>query len=329
MISQDAQGVDWSAQKKYRKGFTRLRKHHEAQFKKLQDIQREDLDAIAEKTPPPPPPPPPPVPVEVAEAERKPSPAVNTKEQTPRPNVKEKQKQLERGRAVNEHQREALSTTQQTTQQLQKTMHRHHDRSKHHTDKNMSWSQPPQSKSHTDKIIPGSKPPTVATAGPPTVATAGPPTVATAGPPTVATAGPPSVATAAGPPVVASSGSRSGNNNNSNYRGKSQKKRRDSNQPLFDTRPITFKPSTLLGDTTGSIYIKNKPDRVIINGQDFGSPKDFDDAINGIQRHDNSIFKRHLAGDTYLYFKPSVGKFVALGKVSRIQPFIHKFLLSR
>ncbi|KAK4513721.1 uncharacterized protein ATC70_005726 [Mucor velutinosus] len=320
--------------KKYKKGFVRLRKLHDTQLKRLQNLQKEDLNAIREETPPPPLP----APVEAAKADRRSSPARNNKEQSPRPNSKDKQKQLERGRTVNEQQRGALSTAHQTAQQLQKNMHRDNQRfnvnkNRQDTDRDMPWNQHLQHKPHTNKI------PDITTAlKPPTVTSPRPPTVASLKPPIVATAGPPSVTTA-GPPMIASSNRNNNNNSSSSSsssrsggrskRGKLHKGRRDSNQPLFDTKPITFKPATLLGDTSGSIYIKNKPDRVIINGQDFGSPKDFDDAINGIQRKDNSILKRHLGGDTYLYFKPSAGQFVALGKVSRIQPFIHKFLLSK
>lgn len=271
-------------------------------------MQREDLDVIKEEAPSP-------VPLEVTEAGINPSPARSNKEHSPRPNEKGKQRQSETGRATKEQQREASSTALQTTQQLPKTMHRNNERSntnksRQTTDKNMPWSQHPQPQSYTSKI------PDVATAlKPPTVPLLRPPI----------SAGPPSVATAGSSPVVPP---RS-RNNNSSRGGTFRKERRDSNQPLFDTKPFVYKPSPLLADTSGSIYIKNNPDRVIINGQEFGSPKDFDDAINGIHRQDNSIFKRHLNGDVYLYFKSSTGKLVTLGKVSRIQPFIHKFLLSK
>ncbi|KAL9543209.1 hypothetical protein MBANPS3_008220 [Mucor bainieri] len=326
--------------KKYRKGFARLRKLHEAQLKKLQDLQKEDIDAISPEPIPPPLPSSssttPPVPAEVTEPERNSSPAKANKEQNPRPNAKDKQKQSDRGLMANEQQRKGLSIAQQTAQQSPKSMHRDHERSnvntnRQNTDGNMSRNPPSQPKSQVLRIpTAATGPPTVATSRPHTVASSKPPTVATSRPPTVATAGPPSVATA-GPPVVASSNRTNGNSssNSNKKKGKSQKARRDSNQPLFDTKPITFKPSTLLSDSSGSISIKNKPDRVIINGKDFGSPKDFDDAINGIQREDNNIHKRHLAGDTYLYYKPSVGQFIALGTVAKIQPFIRKFLLSR
>ncbi|GAN09762.1 hypothetical protein MAM1_0289d09294 [Mucor ambiguus] len=320
--------------KKYRKGFARIRRLHEAQLKKLKDLQKEDLDAIIEE----PAPPPPPMPVEETETEINSSLARNYKEQSPRPNGKDRQKQLERGRAANERQREAWITAQQSAQQSIKTMRHsieqsHINKDRQNTNGNMSWNQP---KSHTIPNISTSlKPSTEVSPWLPIAPSPRPPMVVTSRPPSVATAGPPSNTTAC-PPVVAFNHRKNKNYNNhdnhdnhDNRRGKLYRGRRDSNQPLFDTNPIKFKPSTLLDENSGSIYIKNKPDRVIINGQDFGSPKDFDDAINGIQRQNNNILKRHLGGDTYLYFKPSAGQFVALGKVSRIQPFIHKFLLSK
>lgn len=168
-----------------------------------------------------------------------------------------------------------------------------------------------------------SKPSSVTIAKPFNVAMAGPPPVFTSAIlPAVTSSGPPLVTTA-GPPVVTASGSKS----NYSKRGKN-KQRRESNQPLFNSKPMNFKPKVLL-DNNGSITIKSKPDRVIINGAVYGSPKDFDDAINKIPRQDNFIHRRYLHGESYLYHKSQNGKFVALGTVSKIQPFIHKFLLSR
>ncbi|KAL7309473.1 hypothetical protein PS15m_010348 [Mucor circinelloides] len=306
--------------KKYKKGFSRLRKLHKAQLKKLLKLQKKDLEAIVEETPP--------IEVQAVEAEKDIS-LATSKEQNYRSKGKGRHREHEGGRVVNEQQREALSSAQQTAQHLLRTMNcknKNSDFNKTQTaEGSMSRNNHPQPRSHNNTILDiatASRPSAAASPKPPIVASSAPPTVESSKPPIVATARPLTVATA-GTPAIAS------NNRNNGKKRKMQKGRRDSNQPLFDTRPITFKPSTLLGDSDGSIYIRNKPDRVIINGQDFGSPKDFDDAINGIQRDDNSILRRHLCGNTYLYFKANTGQYVALGKVSRIQPFIHKFLLSR
>lgn len=275
----------------------------------MKEFQREDLAAIPEDTPPP---------VEVVVAVDD----VDNQRSKPKEKDKEKgkgkakEKQAIGGRA-NEQQIEALNSVPHATQKILDVLNRkpipnaiNTSNEQRSNDKNAKWTV----KNYNTNTIP-----VIATkSNPPSVTIAKPFNVAMSGPPPVITSAIPPVVTTAGPPVVAASGRKRGKN----------KQRRESNQPLFNSKPMNFKPKVLL-DNNGSITIKSKPDRVIINGAIYGSPKDFDDAINKIPREDNFIHRRHLNGESYLYHKSQNGKFIALGTVSKIQPFIHKFLLSR
>lgn len=78
----------------------------------------------------------------------------------------------------------------------------------------------------------------------------------------------------------------------------------------------------------GPIIIRSKPNRVMIKGVNYGDPKDFDDAINGVQNPTNPITKRYMQGDYYLFHNSEENGVVNLGPVSKIQPLIQKFFLS-
>lgn len=79
----------------------------------------------------------------------------------------------------------------------------------------------------------------------------------------------------------------------------------------------------------GPISIRSKPNRVMIKGVNYGDPKDFDDAINGvIQTRKNPITKRYMQGNYYLFHNSEENGVVNLGPVSKIQPLIQKFFLS-
>ncbi|KAG2230441.1 hypothetical protein INT48_009187 [Thamnidium elegans] len=101
--------------------------------------------------------------------------------------------------------------------------------------------------------------------------------------------------------------------------------------PLFTPRPPR-KIETLLDK--GSLLIYNKPCRVLIrqpNGtaKAYGNPKDYDDAIHSrTTRPDNPVYKRHMNGADYLFYKTDSGNVVTIGSVSKIQPLIHKYFLS-
>ncbi|KAI8642732.1 hypothetical protein BD408DRAFT_443272 [Parasitella parasitica] len=313
--------------KKYKKNFSKFRKIHALQYKKLQEIQKENLAAIPDDTP---------LPSLSLSAPTQPEIAVERKDTRFKGKEKEKEKyrQLVGGQA-NDQQREALNSAHHTTQHLLNVLKQKMDfnttkpnglKQKGSLDKDANQIL----KSHRSK--PGSKISKNATTSKQLFdkTKAKLPSVVISQPLPVASSKPPMV-TSSGPPVVATSSSNSNNSCNSNHsnsRGGNQG-RRDSNQPLFYSRPKMAKPKTLMDNNNGFITVKNKPDRVIINGHDYGTPKDFDDAINGISQGDNAIHKRHLCGENYLYYKSPKGRLIALGTVSKIQPYIHKFLLSK
>ncbi|CEP15722.1 hypothetical protein [Parasitella parasitica] len=294
--------------KKYKKGFSKLREIHALQYKKLQEIQKETLASIPDDKPLPPSTLSPPTIPELS-SERKGS--------RPKGKGKETFARHVGGRA-NEQQREALSSAHHIAQHLLDALKQKADPNTTKTSglepKGLVNEKPSQN-SNSHHIQPRSTIPELTTqplnkaksrlsanviSQSPPVATLKLPPTATSKPPTVASSGPPVVAT----------GSSSNNSNNSRRGNQS---RRDSNQPLFDSRPKKAKPRTLMDNNNGFITVKNKPDRVIINGQDYGTPKDFDDAINGISRGSNAIHRRHLSGENYLYYKSPKGQLIALG----------------
>lgn len=200
--------------------------------------------------------------------------------------------------------------------------------------------------------IPNSaRPPTVISS--PVTATQGPPTVQfslsaayKSGPPTVQLS---SFKNNARPPSVGSSSSTSNPHNAS-----------QSNKyiPPYVAKPSTHftqphevalkkqkSPATLLFTPRaprkiealtdkGSLIIYNKPSRVLIRQPDgtakaYGNPKDYDDAIHSrTSRPDNPVYKRHMNGVDYLFYKTDTGNVVTIGPVSKIQPLIHKYFLS-
>lgn len=281
----------------------------------MKEFQREDLATIPEDTSPP---------VEVVVAVDD----VDNQRSKLKEKDKGKGKEIEKqdiGGRANEQQIEALNSVPHATQKILDVLNRKPSPNAINTlneqrsnDKNARRSVKNYNTNTIPVIATKSNPPSMTIAKPFNVAMSGPPPVITSAIPPVVTSSSPPVVTTAGPPVVTSSGRKRGKN----------KQRRESNQPLFNSKPMNFKPKVLL-DNNGSITIKSKPDRVIINGTIYGSPKDFDDAINKIPRKDNFIHRRYLNGESYLYHKSQNGKFIALGTVSKIQPFIHKFLLSR
>ncbi|KAI9482691.1 MAG: hypothetical protein EXX96DRAFT_555322 [Benjaminiella poitrasii] len=115
----------------------------------------------------------------------------------------------------------------------------------------------------------------------------------------------------------------------------------DNSKPLFEKKSVatkqlktshrnSFKSSSLIDD--GTISIRNKPNRVVIVNSKgittaYGDPKDYDDAINGITRTDNPVHKRFMNGEQYLFYRTESGHVVTIGRVSKIQPLIHKFFL--
>ncbi|KAI9249828.1 hypothetical protein EDC94DRAFT_323725 [Helicostylum pulchrum] len=108
-------------------------------------------------------------------------------------------------------------------------------------------------------------------------------------------------------------------------------RRSSSTTPLFTPRPPR-KIETLMDK--GSLIIFNKPSRVLIRQPDgtakaYGNPKDYDDAIySRTTRPDNPVYKRHMNGVDYLFYKTDAGNVVTIGPVSKIQPLIHKYFLS-
>lgn len=102
--------------------------------------------------------------------------------------------------------------------------------------------------------------------------------------------------------------------------------------PLFIDKRHKSKVFSLMDN--GQIVIRSKPNRVVIKGKDgkskaYGDPKDYDDAINGIDRATNPVYKRMMDRTQYLFFKQETGAVVTIGPVSKIQPLIHKFFLAR
>jgi hypothetical protein len=84
----------------------------------------------------------------------------------------------------------------------------------------------------------------------------------------------------------------------------------------------------------GAMRIMRNPDRVVIYDENnvetvYGSPKDYDDAIKGINtRPDNPVYRRVMKNVNHLFFKTETGRVVIIGPVSKVRPIINAFFSS-
>ncbi|ORE09676.1 hypothetical protein BCV72DRAFT_222752 [Rhizopus microsporus var. microsporus] len=106
-----------------------------------------------------------------------------------------------------------------------------------------------------------------------------------------------------------------------------------SSSGLFSTNTMNQDKVIPLIDK-GTMRIMRNPDRVVIYDENnvetvYGSPKDYDDAIKGINtRPDNPVYRRMMKSVNHLFFKTNTGRVVIIGPVSKVRPLINDFFSS-
>ncbi|CEI93518.1 hypothetical protein RMCBS344292_07750 [Rhizopus microsporus] len=106
-----------------------------------------------------------------------------------------------------------------------------------------------------------------------------------------------------------------------------------SSSGLFSTNTMNQDKVIPLIDK-GTMRIMRNPDRVVIYDENnvetvYGNPKDYDDAIKGINtRSDNPVYRRLMKNVNHLFFKTDTGRVVIIGPVSKVRPIINAFFSS-